>query len=415
MCMWNTFSASEPASEYSLSISAFVESSFKTVKWEEIYLHHYRTFEETQTLLPTFLEDVYNAKRLQSPLDYAPPHEFELKYSMCYLFGSLDFLGYTRLPFVTTMYPATLITQSAMFNMFGLKEKFMPFSVDPNQFPIDLRGQLLLPGWSETTTAPDGSVVQKWTEENVFVRQPDGSVSVVSIHDLVAAYAGEDSEFAGLEFINIHNGRQMFFGLNPESVPGNQFSGLLYHERAGGGSNIVFVAEKPDGGYTASLLLQERPTQNQSGAEILQVPGGYPIEMSGTPDQIHHATAIAEGNTEVLGSKYRIAVDDSLVNLYSPYNGNNGFQITGKGQGIATLMCMIPFEILRKVAEGQYKLLRDDVEVADRKLERIFEETFYDLTPTLLKELQQPSDGYAACAKTCMAFTRVYMYLVLGI
>ena len=56
---------------------------FKTLKYEEVYLHQYRTFEEAQTSLQTFLEDVYNAKRLHSSLDYMPPDEFELKYAMC--------------------------------------------------------------------------------------------------------------------------------------------------------------------------------------------------------------------------------------------------------------------------------------------------------------------------------------------
>ncbi|MGZ3647382.1 MAG: integrase core domain-containing protein [Ktedonobacteraceae bacterium] len=56
---------------------------FKTVKWEEVYLHQYQTFGEAQTRLQTFLEDVYNAKRLHSSLDYVPPFEFELKDAMC--------------------------------------------------------------------------------------------------------------------------------------------------------------------------------------------------------------------------------------------------------------------------------------------------------------------------------------------
>ncbi len=55
----------------------------KTLKWEEVYLHQYQTFEEAQARLQTFLEDVYNAKRLHSSLDYVPPDEFELKYAMC--------------------------------------------------------------------------------------------------------------------------------------------------------------------------------------------------------------------------------------------------------------------------------------------------------------------------------------------
>ena len=40
--------------------------------WEEVYLHQYQTFEEAQASLQTFLEDVYNAKRLHSSLDDVP-------------------------------------------------------------------------------------------------------------------------------------------------------------------------------------------------------------------------------------------------------------------------------------------------------------------------------------------------------
>jgi putative transposase len=63
--------------------NAFAESFFKTVKWKEVYLHQYQTFEEAQTRLQTFLEDVYHDKRLHSSLDYVPPDEFELKDTMC--------------------------------------------------------------------------------------------------------------------------------------------------------------------------------------------------------------------------------------------------------------------------------------------------------------------------------------------
>jgi len=63
--------------------NAFAESFFKTLKCEEVYLHHYQTFEEAQARLQTFLEDVYNTKRLHSSLAYVPPDGFELKYAMC--------------------------------------------------------------------------------------------------------------------------------------------------------------------------------------------------------------------------------------------------------------------------------------------------------------------------------------------
>jgi hypothetical protein len=52
----------------------------KTVKCEEVYVRHYQTFEEAQAHLQTFLEGVYNAKRLHSSLEYVPPDEFEAEY-----------------------------------------------------------------------------------------------------------------------------------------------------------------------------------------------------------------------------------------------------------------------------------------------------------------------------------------------
>ena len=63
--------------------NARAESFFKTVKCEEVYVHKYQTFEEAQAHLQTFLEDVYNAKRLHSSLDYVPPDEFEANLLEC--------------------------------------------------------------------------------------------------------------------------------------------------------------------------------------------------------------------------------------------------------------------------------------------------------------------------------------------
>ncbi len=48
-----------------------------------MYLHQYHTFEEAQAHLQTFLEEVYNAKRLHSSLDDVLPDELESKYVMC--------------------------------------------------------------------------------------------------------------------------------------------------------------------------------------------------------------------------------------------------------------------------------------------------------------------------------------------
>jgi putative transposase len=57
--------------------NAKAESFFKTLKKEEVYLSQYHNFEEAQTSLGAFLDDVYNVKRLHSSLGYLPPTEFE--------------------------------------------------------------------------------------------------------------------------------------------------------------------------------------------------------------------------------------------------------------------------------------------------------------------------------------------------
>lgn len=73
--------------------NARMGSFFKTLKCEEVYLHHYQTFEEAQARLQTFVEDVYNAKRLHSSLDNIPPDEFEAQYLKCSSLGGMHFLG----------------------------------------------------------------------------------------------------------------------------------------------------------------------------------------------------------------------------------------------------------------------------------------------------------------------------------
>jgi putative transposase len=57
--------------------NAFMESFYKTLKYEEVHLWNYETYENVIDRLPFFLEEVYNRKRLHSSIGYVPPAEFE--------------------------------------------------------------------------------------------------------------------------------------------------------------------------------------------------------------------------------------------------------------------------------------------------------------------------------------------------
>jgi len=49
----------------------------KTLKVEEVDGRRYRNFEDANSLIGTFIEDVYNKQRLHSALNYCSPIEFE--------------------------------------------------------------------------------------------------------------------------------------------------------------------------------------------------------------------------------------------------------------------------------------------------------------------------------------------------
>ena len=57
--------------------NAKAESFMKTLKSEEVYLHHYRDQEEARASIQHFLDEVYNQKRLHSSLGYLSPAAFE--------------------------------------------------------------------------------------------------------------------------------------------------------------------------------------------------------------------------------------------------------------------------------------------------------------------------------------------------
>jgi len=65
-------SMSAKASPYE---NATIESFFRTLKVEEVYLWEYETYSDVTGRIPYFIEDVYNTKRLHSSLGYMPPEE----------------------------------------------------------------------------------------------------------------------------------------------------------------------------------------------------------------------------------------------------------------------------------------------------------------------------------------------------
>ena len=71
-------SMSQKANPYD---NAKMESFFRTLKVEEVYMGEYNTYEDVLFFIPYFIEEVYNRKRLHSSLGYMPPEEFEEKFN----------------------------------------------------------------------------------------------------------------------------------------------------------------------------------------------------------------------------------------------------------------------------------------------------------------------------------------------
>jgi putative transposase len=57
--------------------NAACESFMKTLKYEEVHRNEYRNLNEARSTIRTFLEKIYNQKRLHSAIGYVPPTEFE--------------------------------------------------------------------------------------------------------------------------------------------------------------------------------------------------------------------------------------------------------------------------------------------------------------------------------------------------
>lgn len=57
--------------------NATIESFFRTLKVEEVYMFEYETYANVIERIPYFTQDVYNKKRLHSSIGYISPEEFE--------------------------------------------------------------------------------------------------------------------------------------------------------------------------------------------------------------------------------------------------------------------------------------------------------------------------------------------------
>jgi len=55
----------------------YIESFWRSLKVEEVYLNEYETMEDAKNNIERFIEDVYTKKRLHQSLNYQTPEEFE--------------------------------------------------------------------------------------------------------------------------------------------------------------------------------------------------------------------------------------------------------------------------------------------------------------------------------------------------
>lgn len=273
------------------------------------------------------------------------------------------------------------------------------FKPDFTQHPLDLSGLYLPDGWQET----------KWRHE-IVINVGDDYESI-DLVELIKRVFGPTAELAAINSGNDTNGRQMFFGVNPESKPGNIFTSWLYRERGGGGATIVAFVRMPDGRVLIALLFQDRPLLFQDG-QVIQVIGGYPVKMVGTADQIHKAT-FSEELDEL--AKFKVS-QGSVREVGARHNSNKAMFITGRDEGISVQLVELPYELLVQESESTWKLNRDLVDIeTDRTLEGISRETFFVLNDDLIVEVSKPSSGASACAHTELAVRRAQDVLIKGL
>jgi len=60
--------------------NAIIESFIKTLKYEEVLLNEYESFEEAYDYIAYYINEVYNKRRLHSALGYNSPVEFEIAF-----------------------------------------------------------------------------------------------------------------------------------------------------------------------------------------------------------------------------------------------------------------------------------------------------------------------------------------------